>query len=188
MNPTDKPQFPQPKKCEPAAFLAEAPAEDSHLHRETVADTSQNAFLMHKANNKEVKPAAVIFSEPAPNTKDDVSEKRFLEVAAMFSPRETDINTSRGYSKAEQSAVSLGRPGEKEMDCLSTFMILRSQQRASVTATRQSSSPGTPWYRLVEMTKDNVFISVSSQKASRSFSFTSFLFLQLYLFIYFLAS
>ncbi|KAI9513783.1 hypothetical protein NQZ68_039447 [Dissostichus eleginoides] len=143
MNPTDKPQFPQPKKCEPAAFLAEAPAEDSHVHRETVADTSQNAFLMHKTNNKEVKPAAVIFSEPAANTntKGDVSEKRFLEVAAMFSPRETDINTSRGYSKTEQSAVSLGRPGEKEMDCLSTFMILRSQQRASVTATRQSSSP-----------------------------------------------
>ncbi|XP_034081149.1 protein shortage in chiasmata 1 ortholog isoform X1 [Gymnodraco acuticeps] len=143
MNPTDKPQFPQRKKCEPAAFLAEAPAEDSHLHRETVADTSQNAFLMHNTNNKEVKPAAVIFSEPAANTntKDDVSEKRFLEVAAMFSPRETDINTSRGYSKAEQSALTLGHPGEKEMDCLSTFMILRSQQRASVTATRQSSSP-----------------------------------------------
>ncbi|KAK5870832.1 hypothetical protein PBY51_003745 [Eleginops maclovinus] len=127
--PTNKTQLRQPKKCERVAFHAEAPLEDSHLHRETVADTSQNAFLMHNTNDKDVKPAAVIFSDPAAdtNTKDNVSEKRFSEVAAMFSTRDTD---RREHSKREQSAVSprddpgallvAGRPADKEMDSLST--------------------------------------------------------------------
>lgn len=140
-----------------AASPAEATADDTFLQKETVADMSQSASLMHtvNTNNKEVKPATLIFSKPAAIThaKDEVSDKRFLEVAARFPARKNDVDTSRDDCRTERSVVSSRddhrgpldkrRPSEKDLDPLSTFMILRSQQMAQVTATPQSSTPGT---------------------------------------------
>ncbi|XP_037632604.1 protein shortage in chiasmata 1 ortholog isoform X2 [Sebastes umbrosus] len=144
MNPTNKTQLTHLKKGKTATFHAEAAADDTRLRKETVADASQSSFLMQtvNTNNKDVKPAATT------NTKDEVSDKRLLEVAAMFCARKNDINTFRSDCMTEQSAVSsrddhrgvlvARRPPEKDLDPLSTFMILRSQQRA---ATPQSSTP-----------------------------------------------
>lgn len=156
MNPTNKTQLPYLKKSETAAFHAEAAADDMLLQRETVADTPQNTFLMHTVNttNKEVKPATLMLSKPADTDKDGVSDKRFSEAAAVSFARK--VNTGRDARQTEQSAhipeqaVSSRlnirdnhrRPPEKDLDPLSTFMMLRSQQTAPVTAAHQSA-PGT---------------------------------------------
>nr|XP_033475528.1 protein shortage in chiasmata 1 ortholog [Epinephelus lanceolatus] len=144
-NPTNKTQLPILKKSEIAAFHAEALADDAHLQKETAAVMSQNAFLMQAVNtdNKEVKST--------PNIRDQVSDKRFSEVAAMFSARKNVLNMGRDDYKVEQRAASLRdyprgplvkrRPPEKDLDPLSTFMLLRSQQTAPVTTTPQSSTP-----------------------------------------------
>ncbi|XP_032371378.1 protein shortage in chiasmata 1 ortholog isoform X1 [Etheostoma spectabile] len=99
----------------------------------------------------EVKPATLIFSKPAAitNTNEDVSDRRFLEVG--FPARKNDVDTSRDDCRTERSVVSsrdnhrgllvTKQPSEKDLDPLSTFMILRSQQLAQVTATPQSSTP-----------------------------------------------
>ncbi|XP_075961127.1 protein shortage in chiasmata 1 ortholog [Anarhichas minor] len=148
MNPANKTPSPQLKKCQTAA-------DDTRLQKESFAATSQNAFPMHAVhtNNKEVKHAPVTFYKFAANadTKDEVSNERFLDGAAMFPARKSDISTRRGDCKAEQSAVSTGdrhrcvpvtrRPPQKDLDPLATFMILRSQQTASVTEAPQSSTP-----------------------------------------------
>ncbi|XP_044051343.1 protein shortage in chiasmata 1 ortholog [Siniperca chuatsi] len=133
-NPTNKTL----KKSETAVFHAGDTADDTLLQKETVADTSQNTFLVHtvNTNNKDVKPAAT--------TKDEVSDKRFPEVA-------DDCKTEQSTHTPEQATSSrlnsrdnhrgllvTRRPPEKDLDPLSTFMILRSQQTAPVTATPQS--------------------------------------------------
>ncbi|XP_031705240.1 protein shortage in chiasmata 1 ortholog [Anarrhichthys ocellatus] len=148
MNPANKTPSPQLKKCQTAA-------DDTRLQKESFAATSQDTFPMHAVhiNNKEVKHAPVTFSKFAANadTKDEVSNERFLDGAAMFPARKSDISTRRGDCKAEQSTVSTRdhhrcvpvtrRPPEKDLDPLATFMILRSQQTASVTEAPQSSTP-----------------------------------------------
>ncbi|XP_054467380.1 protein shortage in chiasmata 1 ortholog [Anoplopoma fimbria] len=148
MNPTNKTQSTHLKKCETTA-------DDTRLQKETSADLSQNAFLMRSVNtnNKEVKPATFIFSKSAAatNTKDEVSDKRLLDVAGMFSARMNDVNAGRDDRKTEQSPLSsrdnhrclpvTRRPPEKALDPLATFMMLRSQQTAAVTEAHQSSTP-----------------------------------------------
>ncbi|XP_078105996.1 protein shortage in chiasmata 1 ortholog [Sander vitreus] len=155
MNPANITPLPQLKTCETAASPAEATADNTFLQKETVADMSQSASLMHTVNtlNKEVKPATLIFSKPAAIThaKDEVSDQRFLEVAARFPARKNNVDTSRDDCRTERSVVSSRddhrgpldkrQPSEKDLDPLSTFMILRSQQMARVTATPQSSTP-----------------------------------------------
>ncbi len=146
MNPTNKTHL---KK-------SEAAADDTLLHKEA----SQNTFLMHAVNtsNNEVKPATIIFSKPAAPTKDEASDKkRSSEV--VFSARK--IDAGRDDCKTEQRAHvphqaasfrlnirdNHRRPPEEDLDPLSTFMILRSQQKPTVTATPPSFSrtPGRLW-------------------------------------------
>ncbi|XP_059192347.1 protein shortage in chiasmata 1 ortholog isoform X2 [Centropristis striata] len=146
MTRTNTTSLPHLKKSETAACHDEATAEDLFLQKETVADTSQNASLMHRVNTnmKEVKPAATN------NTRDDVSDKTFLEVAAKFSAPTNDVNAGRDDRKKEQSHVSFRddhtgllatrRPPGKDLDPLSTFMRLRSQQTSPTPAAPQSSA------------------------------------------------
>ncbi|XP_070759887.1 protein shortage in chiasmata 1 ortholog [Enoplosus armatus] len=137
LNPTNKTKFSL------AAFHAEDT--DACLQKETDADGLQKTFPMHTVNTNKVKPAAT--------TKDEVSDKRFPEVAALSSAHKTkdDCKTEQSAHTPEQAASSrlnirdnhrrlpvTRRPPEKDLDPLSTFMILRSQQTAAVAATPQS--------------------------------------------------
>lgn len=150
MSPTNTTQFPHLMKSESVAFHAEATTVDTLLQKETVADASQNTFLMH---SEDVKPAAVMFSKPAAattNTTEKVSHKKFPEVAAMSSARSSiDCRTEQDGHIPESTVSSRLNnrgplvkrlPPEKELDPLSTFMILRSQQKAPVTEAPQSSA------------------------------------------------
>lgn len=128
MNPTNQTHL---KKRSPAADV-------TRLQTESAADPSQkNASLMH-TNNKELKPPTLRFSKPAAAAADDVSDKKFSEVAAVFSARK---NTERSAVSSRGLLVRRRGP-EEDLDPLSTFMMLRSQQTASVTATPQRSPPG----------------------------------------------
>ncbi|CAB1426361.1 unnamed protein product [Pleuronectes platessa] len=113
-------------------------------------------------NNKEVKPATVTLSKPAAvsNTKEEMSNVRFFEVTALSSARKNNRDTGVYDCETEQSVHApeqivssppiirdnhrpqqvTRRPPEKELDPLSTFMALRSQQMAPVTAAPQSSA------------------------------------------------
>lgn len=129
---------------ESVAFHEELTTDDSLLQKETLADTSQNIFLMH---SEDVKHAATT------NTRDKVSQ--FLHTAAVSSAL-SSINTGRDDCRTKQDghipkpAVSsrlnnrglldMRRPPEKELDPLSTFMILRSQQKAPVIEAPESSA------------------------------------------------
>ncbi|XP_070820016.1 protein shortage in chiasmata 1 ortholog [Chaetodon trifascialis] len=161
MTPTNKTQSPHWRKCDAAACQAETSADEVLLQRETIADT---CAVMHtvNTNNTEVKPAALILSKPTATTKDEVSDKRFSEVAAVFSAFK--INTGGDNWKKEQSGytpeqASSSRlnirdnhrglqvtrcPPEKDLDPLSIFMILRSQQRAPAPATAPSLASTQP--------------------------------------------
>uniref|UniRef100_A0A3B4VK97 Shortage in chiasmata 1 n=1 Tax=Seriola dumerili TaxID=41447 RepID=A0A3B4VK97_SERDU len=155
-SPTKETRMLHPKK--PETFHAKAAADDPLLQKEILADTLHTV----NTNNKDVKkPATVLFSKPAAatNTKDDISVVRFSEVAAVSSARKNDTNTCRDDCKTKQSAhtpewtvssrvnirdshrgVVTRRPPEKDLDPLSTFMILRSQQTAPLTGASQSSA------------------------------------------------
>lgn len=133
MSPTNKTHLTllHPKKSEPATVF---------LQKETIADSSQNTFPTHtvNTNNKEVKPATTS------KIKHEITEM-YSEVAARSSARKNDIShTGRDVceSQLEQSDVPSRlntrdnhggflvsrRPPVKDLDPLSTFMMLRSQQ------------------------------------------------------------
>lgn len=156
---------------ESVAFHAEVSTVDTLLQKESAADASQNTFLMH---SEDVKPAATT------NTTDKVLQKMFPEVAAVSSAL-SSINTGRDNCRTEQDghfpapAVSsrlknrgLPRftrlPLEKELDPLSTFMILRSQQKAPVTEAPQGSAStsatacGAALLNLVEIGEQMMFL------------------------------
>ncbi|XP_036953332.1 protein shortage in chiasmata 1 ortholog isoform X4 [Acanthopagrus latus] len=144
VNPTNKTQFPHLEKSEAVAFPDKASTDGTQSKSETVADSYQKTFLVHTVNtiSKEVKPAAT--------NKDEISDKRFSDIVAVFSAHK--INTEGHDCKTEQSintpertvssTVKIGDshkyPPKKDLDPLATFMILRSQQTAPVTATSQS--------------------------------------------------
>ncbi|XP_040010710.1 protein shortage in chiasmata 1 ortholog isoform X2 [Xiphias gladius] len=156
-NPTNQTPLPHLKKPETAAFHAEAATDVPLLQKEILSDMSQNTFLMHtvNTNNKGVKPTSLIFSKPATaaNTKNETSDERFSEVAATSSACKSDTSTG-GDNCNNKLTVSSGlnirdnrrglpvtrHPPEKDLDPLSTFMILRSQQTAPDTAAPQSSA------------------------------------------------
>lgn len=140
----------------PETADTEAVTDEPSCQEEILTDTN----LMHSVdiNIQQVKPAPVIFSKPSPasHEKSDVV-LRFSEVTSTFSVRKNDTNTERDDWKVEQSihtppeqTVSLRlnvgdghrsltrRPPKKDLDPLSTFMMLRSQQ--TVTAAPQSSA------------------------------------------------
>ncbi|XP_038560284.1 protein shortage in chiasmata 1 ortholog isoform X2 [Micropterus salmoides] len=133
-NPANKTQFSHLKKSE----AAEATADDTLLQKEKAADTSQNTFLMHtvNTNDKEVKPATT--------TKDEVSHKRFPEVVDDCKVEQSAhmlkqaVSSRLNIKDNHRGLLVKEHPPEKDLDPLSTFMILRSQQTASVTATLQS--------------------------------------------------
>ncbi|XP_056233081.1 protein shortage in chiasmata 1 ortholog isoform X2 [Seriola aureovittata] len=155
-SPTKETRMLHPKKHE--TFHAKAATDDPLLQKEILTDTLHTS----NTNNKDVKkPATVLFSKPAAatNTKDDISVVRFSEVADVSSARKNHTNTVRDDCKTKQSAhtpewtassrvnirdnhrgVVTRRPPEKDLDPLSTFMILRSQQTAPLTGTSQSSA------------------------------------------------
>lgn len=145
MTPTNKTHL---KKCEAAA-------DDTLLQKET----SQNTFLMHTVNTniKEVKPATVIFSKPAATTKDASDRKRSSEVvssARKIDAGRDDCKTEPRVHVPQEAASSRlnirdnhRRPPEEDLDPLSTFIMLRSQQIPPVTATPLSltRTPGRLW-------------------------------------------
>lgn len=135
------------KKSGAVAFHAEAATDDRLLHRRgTVADTCQVLVHTVNTNDKEVKPES--FSNPAATNKDDVSTK--------FSAHEIDTGRDGcqtvGSTQILEQVVSSrlnfrdNHRGllverclpEKNPDPLSTFMMLRAQQTASVGATPQN--------------------------------------------------
>ncbi|XP_030274242.1 protein shortage in chiasmata 1 ortholog isoform X4 [Sparus aurata] len=145
VNPTNKTQFPHLEKSKAVAFPAKASTDGTLSKSETVAvDSCQKTLLVHTVNtiNKEVKPAAT--------NKDEISDKRFSDIVAVFSAHK--INTEGYDHKTEQSINTPEKtvpstvkirdnhkhPPKTDLDPLSTFMILRSQQTAPVTATSQS--------------------------------------------------
>nr|XP_020444213.1 uncharacterized protein C9orf84 homolog isoform X2 [Monopterus albus] len=154
MNHRDNIQLPHLDKCQSAASHAEATTHNIRLQKGTAADMCQNTVLMHtvNTNNEEVKNAPLMFSRliASTNTKDEVSDGRFPEVAATSSACKNNIGAGRVDCKTVQSshmpdqAMSSGldtrRPPEEDLDPLSSFMILRSQQTAPVTAAPQSSA------------------------------------------------
>lgn len=128
------------------------------------------------ANIKEVKATTLKFSKPAAATtytKDDISDVRFPKVSAAASAHKKitasgrDRGTEPPRVHATEQTVSYRqeirddhrhqpvtrRPPEKELDPLSSFMMLRSQQTTPVTAATQSSAgtPGTDPAANVEM-------------------------------------
>uniref|UniRef100_A0A8D3DFF4 Uncharacterized protein n=2 Tax=Scophthalmus maximus TaxID=52904 RepID=A0A8D3DFF4_SCOMX len=153
----------------PTKKTPEAEAEDRPLQKEILAnDPSQNSLLMQhiNANIKEVKATTLKFSKPAAATtytKDDISDVRFPKVSAAASAHKKitasgrDRGTEPPRVHATEQTVSYRqeirddhrhqpvtrRPPEKELDPLSSFMMLRSQQTTPVTAATQSSA-GTP--------------------------------------------
>ncbi|XP_047197297.1 protein shortage in chiasmata 1 ortholog [Hippoglossus stenolepis] len=161
-SPANKTQLPHMKKQE-TSLHTEADTDDSPLQQQNHADASQNKLLMLNVNmnNKEVKPATLTLSKPAAasNTKEEISNVRFFEVAALSSAlqnnRDTyDCKTEQSVHTPEQTVSSppiirdnhrhqqvTSRPPEKELDPLSTFMALRSQQVAPVTAAPVTAAP-----------------------------------------------
>ncbi|XP_026200054.1 protein shortage in chiasmata 1 ortholog isoform X3 [Anabas testudineus] len=150
MSPTNTTQLPHLKKSECVALQAKVTAVHTLLQKEMVAEVSQNSFLMH---SEDVKPAACT------DTTDKVAHGLFPEVEVVSSTC-SNINTGRAdcktkqnghipepavsYRQSDQSVLVMRRPPEKEFDPLSTFMILRSQQKTPVTERPQSaaSTPG----------------------------------------------
>ncbi|XP_053181467.1 protein shortage in chiasmata 1 ortholog [Scomber japonicus] len=120
------------------------------LQKETITDSSQHSLPMHAVNtNKEVKPAALMFPKPETltKTKHGVTDKMFSEVVSISSARKNDIRpTGRDVSESQSQLSNVPsrpnirdnhrgilvskRPREKDLDPLSTFMMLRSQQRS----------------------------------------------------------
>nr|XP_046241409.1 protein shortage in chiasmata 1 ortholog isoform X3 [Scatophagus argus] len=158
VSPTNKTQFPQVKKSEAVAFHAEATADDTFLQGETVADTRQGSLLMHtvNTNDKKAKPVNLVFSKPAAVTRDEVSDKKFSEVSAVFSAHEIDrlrddcrkVQSARTPEQVTSSRLNVRdnhglavprRQPQKDLDSLSILMMIRSQQMAPDTATPRSS-------------------------------------------------
>lgn len=120
------------------------------LQKETITDSSQNSLPTHAVNtNKEVKPAALMFPKPETltKTKHGVTDKMFSEVVSISSARKNDIShTGRDVCESQSQLSNVPsrlnirddhrgilvskRPREKDLDPLSTFMMLRSQQRS----------------------------------------------------------
>ncbi|XP_042276572.1 protein shortage in chiasmata 1 ortholog isoform X1 [Thunnus maccoyii] len=136
MSPTNQSHlnFPHLKKSEAAAAF---------LQKETFPTQTVNT------NNKEVKPATTM------KTECGITDEMFSEVITVSSAHKNDIShTGRDVceSQLEQSGVPSRpnirdnhggvpvsrRPPEKDLDPLSTFMMLRSQQIAAATVTPQS--------------------------------------------------
>lgn len=146
MSPTNTTQLPHLKKSECVALQAKVTAVHTLLQKEMVAEVSQNSFLMH---SEDVKPAACT------DTTDKVAHGLFPEVEVVSSTC-SNINTGRAdcktkqnghipepavsYRQSDQSVLVMRRPPEKEFDPLSTFMILRSQQKTPVTERPQSAA------------------------------------------------
>lgn len=160
-SPTNKIHSLHLSKPETAAPDAEAVTDELSCQEEILTDTN----LMHSVdtNVQQVKPAPVIFSKPsaASDEKSDVV-LRFSEVASTFSVHKNNTNTGRDDWKAEQSVhtppeqtVSLRlnvrdghrgltrRPPKKDLDPLSTFMMLRSQQTVTAAPQGSASTAGT---------------------------------------------
>ncbi|XP_026176904.1 protein shortage in chiasmata 1 ortholog [Mastacembelus armatus] len=156
ISPTKKTQSPDPRKSENAISDAEAATDNTVFQKGTAADLSWNTFLLH---SQEVNPEIVIIPKPAANTdnKYEISGERFPEVAAMsfasknvssmgrddFDTKPSSLTTKQAVSGRLNSRI-MRRPPEKDLDPLSTFMILRSQQTAPVTAALQTDSAPAP--------------------------------------------
>ncbi|XP_065818117.1 protein shortage in chiasmata 1 ortholog [Labrus bergylta] len=153
INPTNTTQLPHLEKCETAVFNPEITADDTLLQREAVADTSQNTFLSHRVGTDEtdVKHAAT-------NTTTDKDEA-FSEVSALSSAlkniktcqderkTENSTHTSQQAASSRLNTRDNGRgpqvlrlPPAGELDPLSTFMRLRSQQTAPAASAAQTSA------------------------------------------------
>ncbi|CAK6959730.1 protein shortage in chiasmata 1 ortholog [Scomber scombrus] len=143
MSPTNRTHLnsPHQKKSEAVAAF---------LQKETITDSSQNSLPTHAVNtNKEVKPAVLMFPKPetTTKTKHGVTDKMFSEVVSISSARKNDTSytgrevceshsqlsdvPSRPNIRDDHRGVLVSRrPPEKDLDPLSTFMMLRSQQRS----------------------------------------------------------
>ncbi|KAF7663478.1 hypothetical protein LDENG_00210560 [Lucifuga dentata] len=151
------PQTPSPdrKKSENAASHTEAVTVNILLQQATIADSPQNTFLAHAItmNNENEKLGAPNDSEPATNTKtqregtaNTLSMSAIISAACVNSSR---VNVHVGPEQAvppsftgrdgHRGPVTRQRPA-KDLDPLSSFMMLRSQQTAAIHGTVQSSA------------------------------------------------
>lgn len=145
INPINK--SPQKKKSDAVTFDADAATDYRFLQTETVADICQKTVLVRCVNTNEKEVKCETFLNPAATTKDKVS--------TAFSAHEVD--TGRNSCQTVGSTKILERVvasrlnfrdnhrdllakrclPEKNLDPLSTFMMLRAQQTAPVNATPQ---------------------------------------------------
>ena len=126
------------EKSEAVPFHAEATTDNAVTQRDSDADKCLNTSPIHAANayDEEVKSTAVL-SNPvaaaaaAAAIRNDVSEEtersaHIPQKAASFRPNLNDGHRDPRAAKP---------PPGKDLDPLSTFIMLRSQQTAPVTAT-----------------------------------------------------
>ncbi|XP_055367768.1 protein shortage in chiasmata 1 ortholog isoform X2 [Betta splendens] len=123
------------------ALHGEATIDDALLQEDKADDASSGMY------SEVVKPAAFI-SRPAANTIEKVPHKVFPGVGALSSEHNS-ISMCRENSRTEQSGhmpesavplrINNTRLREDVLDPLSTFMILRSQQKSSLTVDPQRS-------------------------------------------------
>ncbi|KAK2837948.1 hypothetical protein Q5P01_015160 [Channa striata] len=139
------------EKSRSVAFRAEATTDDIIVQKEPFVDTFLSRCPKH---NDRVRPAN-IFSKPAAAT--NTGDKMFPDVAAVSSAHNHNIRTNKENCRTEQRSRVPERPvsfrlndrgplvtrcpKEKELDPLSTFMMLRSQHNVLVPSVPQTSSP-----------------------------------------------
>lgn len=139
-----------PTQSEALTFHTKATTDDRLRQRETAVDALQGTILMLtvSTSDKEEKSESLMFSLSAATTKDEIS-------TVLPAPK---IDTGRGGCETVQSIhisqqVASSRlnirdnqsdqlvwrcPPERNLDPVSTFMMLRAQQTASVNATPQN--------------------------------------------------
>lgn len=97
------------------------------VQKETITDSSQNSLQTHtfNTNNKEVKPAALMFSKPetTTNAKHGITNKMFSD-----------------------ATIPSRRPPETGLDPLSTFIMLRTQQRYPQSSVNTAGTMPLIWF------------------------------------------
>ncbi|XP_034548971.1 protein shortage in chiasmata 1 ortholog isoform X2 [Notolabrus celidotus] len=155
MNPTNKTQLPHLEKSETTTHDSKVTANNTPIQKLTFAYAPQSISLMDPVNkdNKYIQSAALN------NIKDKVSPEKIAEVSALPSADKGIIRAGRDVRKTEQRPLTpqqaassrldiredhrglLGerRPPEKDVDPLSTFMMLRFQLKSLAAAEAQTS-------------------------------------------------
>ena len=162
-----KKSSPARPQTEPPAAAGARPQTEPAVQTEPAAARPQkNSSLTHtvNTNKKEVKPPTLTFSRPAA-----VSDQRFPEVSfQMFSARKYPERSAVPPRGDSRGLLAHRRGPEEDLDPLSTFMMLRSQQTAPQRSP-PSGAPGAPRlcsHSLIHFSPDNfdVFVRLLATK------------------------